>query len=613
MFRAVSCPIGYISKIIITGIKMNTKEKISRIRKKMDACGIAAVVIPGSDPHKSEYVAEHWQARKWLTGFSGSAGIAAITSDNAVLWTDFRYYIQAEKQIAGSPFVLFRTGQENVPDVWKWLAQTLAPGSRVGIDGALFAASEVRRIRSQLENREIGLDTDIDVMGDIWEDRPGMPVSRAFSLAENFAGQGRKDKIVQIKNAMADKGACFHLMASLDDIAWTLNLRGSDIHTNPVNIAFVLIGPEKLTLFMDRAKVDDKLACELGSDGVEIAGYEAVYGALADIPGGSAILVDPDNVNYRLFNSISKKIRIIETANPAAMMKAVKNETQIAHMKDTAVKDGAAVVNFLYMLEHLSDDEDITELGAAEKLNDFRRQQQFFVDNSFDPIVAFQDHSAMCHYSPSRETDVVIGSRGILLMDSGGHYLTGTTDITRTIVRGKPSKREILDYTLVLKGHISVASAVFPAGTRGYQIDTLARQYLWAEGLDFGHGTGHGVGFFLCVHEGPAAISPRPVDVKLEKGMVLTNEPGIYRDNYYGIRLENMVLVEDAFHNEFGTFLRFENLTYCHFERDLIDDTMLSADEKKWINEYHMLVYEKLSPVLAPDVASWLSEKTRPI
>ncbi len=592
---------------------MDIQEKIFRIRKKMEKYGIAAIVIPGSDPHKSEYVAEHWQTRKWLTGFSGSAGIAALTLDSAVLWTDFRYYIQAEKQIAGSPFVLFKTGQENVPDVWEWLTQTLRPGDRVGIDGSLFSAAEVRRIRSRLETCKIVLDTDIDVVDDIWKDRPGMPVSRAFSLAENFAGQTRKDKIRQIKNKMADLGACFHLMASLDDIAWTLNLRGSDIHTNPVNIAFVLMGPEKVLLFMDRAKIDDSLSRELGSDGVETAGYESVYSEVAKIPDDSSVLVDPENVNYRLFNSISRETKIIEAGNPAAMMKAVKNEIQITHMKDTAVKDGAAVVNFLYMLEHLSDDEKITELGAVEKLYDFRRQQQLFIDNSFDPIVAFQDHSAMCHYSPSKETDVVIGRKGMLLIDSGGNYLTGTTDITRTIALGRPSQREIADYTLVLKGHISVASAVFPAGTRGYQIDTLARQFLWAEGLDFGHGTGHGVGFFLCVHEGPAAISPRPVDVKLKKGMVLTDEPGIYRDNYYGIRLENMILVDEAFHNEFGTFLKFEHLTYCHFEADLIDTAMLSENEKKWINEYHMLVYEKLSPVLSCEVASWLAEKTRPI
>ncbi|MCK5350715.1 MAG: M24 family metallopeptidase, partial [Desulfobacula sp.] len=289
------------------------------------------------------------------------------------------------------------------------------------------------------------------------------------------------------------------------------------------------------------------------------------------------------------------------------------NDTEIAHLKQTAVKDGVAVVNFLFWLEHQNEDAQITEQFVADKLYAFRKAQALFVDNSFDPIMAYQDHSAMCHYSATRETDAIIGNTGMFLTDSGGNYLTGTTDITRTICRGEPSKQEITDYTLVLKGHIAVATALFPKGTKGFQIDTLSRQYLWNEGMDFGHGTGHGVGFFLCVHEGPARISPHPVDVKLEKGMVLTNEPGVYREGAYGIRLENMILVDSAFENEFGAFMKFETLTNCHFERNLIDITLLSGDEKNWINTYHARVYEKLSPNLDKDVASWLREKTRAI
>jgi len=364
-------------------------------------------------------------------------------------------------------------------------------------------------------------------------------------------------------------------------------------------------------LFVSDGKIDNKLARELNRDGIDIVEYEDITSALSKIQDNKTILIDPENTNYKLYQSINKRCRIVEKSNPAIALKAIKNNIEIAHLRHTAVKDGAAVVNFLFWIDHQNEDAQITEQSVADKLYSFRKDQELFIDNSFDPIMAYQDHSAMCHYSATKETDVIIGHAGMFLTDSGGNYLTGTTDITRTICRGKPSKQEITDYTLVLKGHISVATALFPKGTKGFQIDTLSRQYLWQQGMDFGHGTGHGVGFFLCVHEGPARISPHPVDVKLEKGMVLTNEPGVYRQGAYGIRLENMILVDDAFENEFGPFLKFETITYCHFERTLIDRDMLSNEETEWINDYHDMVYEKLSPSLDPNVALWLKEKTK--
>ena len=406
-------------------------------------------------------------------------------------------------------------------------------------------------------------------------------------------------------------GASYHLMATLDDIAWTLNLRGKDVHTNPVNIAFVLIAPEKVFLFVSKEKVNDALVEELNRDGIDILEYEDIYAGLLKIQDDGIIMVDPGNTNCRLYQSINKKCTIVEKPNPAIALKAIKNDIEITHLRQTVIKDGVAVASFLFWLEHLPDDERITEISAADKLYGFRKKQDLFVDNSFDPIMAFQDHSAMCHYSASLETNVAIGDTGMFLTDSGGNYLTGTTDITRTIFQGEPSKQQITDYTLVLKGHIAVATTLFPKGTRGFQVDTLSRQYLWKQGMDFGHGTGHGVGFFLCVHEGPARISSHPVDVKLEKGMLLTNEPGLYREGAYGIRLENMILVDQAFENEFGIFMKFETLTNCHFESNLIDPNLLSKDEKDWINTYHAKVYEKLSPNLDKDVASWLKEKTR--
>ena len=341
--------------------------------------------------------------------------------------------------------------------------------------------------------------------------------------------------------------------------------------------------------------------------------YEDIYTVLLKIGDGQTILVDPANTNYRLYQSINKKCKIVERPNPAIALKAIKNEIEIAHLRQTLIKDGVAVVSFLFWLEQQSEDARVTELSIADKLYGFRKKQDLFVDNSFDTIMAFRDHSAMCHYSATRETSAAIADTGMFLTDSGGNYLTGTTDITRTVFRGEPPGQAIKDYTLVLKGHIAVATILFPSGTRGFQVDTLSRQHLWRQGMDFGHGTGHGVGFFLCVHEGPARISPHPVDVKLEKGMVLTNEPGLYREGAYGIRLENMIHVDQAFENEFGVFMKFENLTYCHFERNLIDKNLLSKDEKDWVNTYHARVYEKLSPDLDKDVASWLRDKTRPL
>ncbi len=592
---------------------MHTDEKINRIRQLMRDGNIAAVIIPSSDPHQSEYIAEHWQARKWLTGFSGSAGTAVITLEHAILWTDFRYYIQAADQIKGSVLELYKMGELDVPDFEKYLADTLKPGDTIGIDGNVFSMIKVKKYKIMFKERDILLNTNIDFIKPLWRDRPTIPVSKAFSFSKKYAGQSRVEKFEQIRDRMNDAGACFHLMATLDDIAWTLNLRGTDIHTNPVNIAFVLISSKKVTLFLNPEKIDSELAKELKHDGIEILEYKNISNVLSQIQNRETILVDPENINYRLYRSINKKCKIIEKANPAIALKAIKNNIETAHLKNTAIKDGAAVTNFLFWLENQDEDKRLTEMSVADKLYEFRKEQDLFIDNSFDPIMAFGDHSAMCHYCADSETDVAIGSQGMFLTDSGGNYLTGTTDITRTICRGKPTKQQIRDYTLVLKGHIAVAATLFPKGTKGFQIDTLSRQYLWNMGMDFGHGTGHGVGFFLCVHEGPAKISPHPVDVKLEQGMVLTNEPGVYREGEYGIRLENMILVEQAFENDFGSFMKFKNMTYCHFERNLIDETILSQKEIEWINSYHAEVYEKLSPVLKQNVALWLKDKAFPL
>jgi len=594
-------------------ILQTTDDKINQIRQLMKAGKIDAVIIPSDDPHKSEYVAEHWQARKWLTGFSGSAGTAVVTQDHAILWTDFRYYIQAQEQIKGSEFELYKMGETDVPKIDQWLLKTLKPNDTIGLDGSLFSMNTLKKYKTLFQDKPLTLNANVDVIGQLWADRPAMPASKAFLFFEKYTGESRSEKIKRIQRQMAMLGADCHLMVSLDDIAWTLNLRGSDVHTNPVNIAFLLITKDRQDLFVDLDKISIDIERELAKDQVEISRYQDIDKKLSKISTDFKVLIDPDNVSVRLGQAIPGVCRKIEKPSPVVALKTIKNQVQIDHLRATAIKDGVAMVNFLCWLEHQTANSKLTEMSVADKLFGFRKEQPDFIDNSFDPIMAYQEHSAMCHYGATKQTDVPIEDEGVFLTDSGGNYLTGTTDITRTISRGNPSLQQIKDYTLVLKGHIAVATITFPKGTRGVQIDTLARQYLWKNGFDFGHGTGHGVGFFLCVHEGPARISPVPVDEALKPGMLLTNEPGIYREGQYGMRHENMILVLDAFENEFDSFLKFEQMTYCHFERDLIDPSMLTNEEKNWLNAYHEKVYEKISPGLKKEARVWLKAKTRPI
>lgn len=593
---------------------MKTYEKLTALRQMMSDHQIAALVVPSADPHQSEYVSGHWQARAWLTEFTGSAGVAVVTRTRAILWTDFRYWLQAGDQIQGSEFELFKTGETGVPEFHRWIFDHLSPEDTVAIDGRVISRNQEKTWCHLWDIRDIRLRTDLDLVGDIWQgDRPSMPVTKAWEFDVKYAGQSRTEKIEQIRNVMEQAGADCHVMTGLEDIAWTFNLRGSDGINNPVNIAFALVEKDQVRLFIHPDKVGSDLSDRLSADGVQLENYPDIYAVVKDLPEKAHVLLDPDMVSAGLWAAVNPDCRIIDQTGPAVRLKAVKNQTQIDHLRETAVRDGVAVVNFLYWLTHRDPAETMSEMSIEKKLLAFRRQQPDFISNSFDPIMAYDEHSAMCHYSATPETDRLLDWQHMFLTDSGGNYLTGTTDITRTLCLGQPTRQQIRDYTLVLKGHIAVATACFPEGTRGFQIDTLARQFLWQQGMNFGHGTGHGVGFFLCVHEGPARISPHPVDAALEKGMVLTNEPGIYREGEYGIRLENMVLVTDACQTEFGRFLTFENLTWCHFERDLIDTGRLTDSERSWIDEYHQQVFDFLDTRLEPRVSSWLYRQTRPL
>jgi Xaa-Pro aminopeptidase len=592
---------------------MKPFEKITAIRQIMAAERIAALVVPSADPHQSEYVTAHWQARAWLTGFTGSAGVAVVTADKAILWTDFRYWIQAASQIRESEFALFKSGEPDVPEFHDWIFENLSENDVAAIDGQMISRNQEKKYRDLWDIGNIGLRTDLDLVSRVWLNRPPMPATNAWDFSTRFAGQSRAEKMQDIRDAMNASGAGWYVMTGLEDIAWTFNLRGSDAPGNPVNIAFALIGLEHAQLFIQPDKVDKDLAAVLAADGVRLSSYKDIFSTVEKLPENACVLLDPDMVSSAVFSAVNPACRILEKTGPATRLKAVKNRIQIQHLKETAVKDGVAVTEFLHWMATRDAGEPVSEISAEEKLFDLRSRQTDFMENSFDPIMAYGPHSAMCHYRATKDTDVQIQDTGMFLTDSGGNYLTGTTDITRTISLGRPTLQQILDYTLVLKGHIAVAEACFPKGTKGFQIDTLARQFLWQQGMNFGHGTGHGVGFFLCVHEGPARISPHPVDVALEPGMLLTNEPGVYREGEYGIRLENMVLVTKARKTAFGDFLAFENLTWCHFEREMVDTCLLNQAEIQWLNQYHQQVFDRLSPHLAPETASWLKMRTAPL
>jgi Xaa-Pro aminopeptidase len=588
---------------------MNTHDKLSLLRQKMDETGVSAVIIPNADPHQSEYLAEHWQTLKWLTGFSGSAGTAVVTKTQAGMWTDFRYWIQAAAQL--DDFELFRQGDTDVPSFDTWLTQTLSDTDRVALDGKMMSAAQAGKLKKQFAQTGIVLDTTMDLISDLWQDRPPKPQTPAFELDTVYAGETRKEKVIRIRKKMADCNADCHVLAALDDIAWTFNLRGQDIHSNPVNIAFALITANKISLFMDSAKVSETLGAALEADGVAVLDYNAFYETVLNLDEKSKVLLDPERISDFIYQSIKARSKIIERSNPSVMFKSLKNKVEIAHIRETAIKDGRAVVNFLHWL--WTSDVPKTEMTTAEQLLNFRKEQEDFIHPSFDSIMAFKEHSAICHYSAAPDTDLPLSPDAMFLTDSGGNYLTGTTDITRTVHLGTPTNQEVKDYTLVLKAHIAVATARFPATARGYQIDAMARRHLWQQGLDFGHGTGHGVGFFLCVHEGPARLSSLPLDITLRPGMLLTNEPGLYREGQHGIRLENMVLVIEDRQTQFGKFFKFENMTFCHFERNLMDKSMLNPEEVNWINEYHQRVYDRLAPGLDHPVRQWLKQRTTPL
>ena len=585
--------------------------RLDALRNVMREAGIAAVVVPQADPHLGEYLAAHWQVRRWLSGFTGSAGDLVVTLDRALLWTDSRYFIQAAAQLDGSGIELMKDGLAETPSIAAFLCSA---GSRVGVDGMLFSAPALEALASRLESAGIDLDCHFDPVGRLWSDRPALPDGKIFVHDSKYAGQSARRKIEDVLGAVKGEGAAAVFVSALDEIAWILNIRCNDVRHTPVATSYLYLSEADKVLFIAEAKLTDETRAYLASEGVRTQDYGAVTAFLAALPESVRVLVDPARTSGAVMDILGS--RAVATAvSPAAVMKSVKNDVQIAGVRDAMVRDGVALVKaFMEIERRMADGEATTELDVAALLHEYRSQGDLYFDESFGTIAGYADHGAIVHYEADAASNAQLQPRGLLLVDSGAQYLDGTTDITRTIALGEPTAEEKRDFTLVMKGHIALANTVFPAGTRGAQLDAIARQFLWKNGLSYLHGTGHGVGHFLSVHEGPHSIRLNNVEAPLLPGSITSNEPGLYREGVHGIRCENLVLCRELMETEFGTFLGFEILTLFPFDRSLFDTSIMTEEEVAWVDNYHALVRERLWPALENAVQrAWLDVHTAPL
>lgn len=593
---------------------MNTtiKERIRALRTWMKQTGIDAFIIPSTDPHLSEYVAPHWQSREWISGFTGSAGTVVVTGNEAGLWTDSRYFLQAARQIEGTGIDLYKEMLPETPSIPAFLSERLEKGQTAGIDGRVFATDAARLLREELAVKGIGLKCAPDPMEQIWNGRPEMPQAPAFIYDTKYAGRTCTEKLEAIRAEMKKAEADSLLLSALDEIAWTLNLRGSDVHCNPVVVSYLLIGRNEAHYFINSRKVTPEVAAHLHEAGVSLHTYQEIESYLAQLPAGS-LMLEPGKTNYAVRSAIPQSCRVIEAPSPVALLKAVRNEQETAGLRQAMRRDGVALVKFLKWLEEAVPQGTETEISVDRKLHELRAAQPLYMGESFDTIAGYGAHAAIVHYEATPETDIPLEPRGFLLLDSGAQYLDGTTDITRTIALGPLTDEEKTDYTLILKGHIDLAMAVFPEGTRGAQLDVLARMPIWQHRMNFLHGTGHGVGHFLNVHEGPQSIRMNENPVALRAGMVNSNEPGVYKAGSHGIRTENLVLTVPAGEGLFGRYLKFETVTLCPICTRGIVRSLLTPAETDWLNQYHRKVYEQLSPGLNEDERLWLEKACKAI
>lgn len=587
-------------------------ERIAALRAHIAKENIQAFIIPSTDPHLSEYVAPHWQSREWISGFTGSAGTVVVTAKEAGLWTDSRYFLQADRQIEGTGIALYKEMLPETPSIPAFLSSLLQKGDTVGIDGKMFSADEVQHLQRELRQSGIYVKSIADPMQLLWSDRPAMPLAPAFVYDTKYAGKSFTEKLSAVRKKMKAAGAESLLLSALDEIAWLLNIRGSDVHCNPVVVSYLLIERYEIHCFIQPQKVTAELASYFKANGISIHGYKEIEDYLSNTHAES-ILVNPVKTNYAIYSAISPTCRIINGTSPIALLKAVRNEQEIIGIHAAMQRDGIALVRFLKWLEEAVPAGRETEISVDRKLHEFRAAQPLYMGESFDTIAGYKEHGAIVHYEATPETDVVLKPEGFLLLDSGAQYLDGTTDITRTIALGNLTEEEKLDYTLILKGHIALAMAVFPEGTRGAQLDVLARMPIWQQHMNYLHGTGHGVGHFLNVHEGPQSIRMNENPIPLQPGMITSNEPGVYKAGSHGIRTENLVLTVPAGKGMFGNYLKFETITLCPICRKGIIKELLTAEEIKWLNKYHQTVYEKLAPDLNNDEREWLKEACKAI
>lgn len=593
---------------------MEAKERIDNLRRLMKDKGITAYIIPTSDPHQSEYLADYYKTRVWISGFTGSAGTVVVTEKDAILWTDGRYFIQAEKELKGSGIELYKMGIPGFPTYIEWLKDNLKEGDILGFDGKIYPQSDVERLEKEIGTKGIKLVDEYDLVGELWTDRPEAPKSKAFVHDVKYTGKTTTEKIEEVRKEMDKKGATHFLIGSLDDIAWLYNIRGRDVANNPVIVSYALVSKDDAWLFVDEDKVDDEVRKHLKENGVKIEDYDKVKDYVKKIEKGSKIFLDPTRINRWLYKGIPEHCEVIKGTNITTQLKAIKNEVEIKNQKNAYIKDGVALVKFMHWLDKNVGKMLITEVSASEKLEEFRREQEGFIEPSFDTIAAYKENAAMMHYKAEEgKSNYELKRENMFLVDSGGQYYDGTTDITRTIVLGDITEEEKRDFTLTLKGHINLINSRFLYGATGSHLDVLARYPLWQEGLDYKCGTGHGVGFLLNVHEGPHSISNKHNKVSLEKGMIVTIEPGVYKEGKHGIRIENVAVVEKDINTDSGQFMKFEVLSYCPIDLDGVDVELLTEEERKWLNEYHKEVYEKLSPYLNEEEKEWLKEQTRSI
>ena len=594
------------------------KQRIEKIRDLMKEKNIYAYIVPSSDYHQSEYVGEYFKAREFMSGFTGSAGTLIVSMDEVGLWTDGRYFIQAEQELKHSGIKLFKMGEEGVPTIEEYLLEKLPKNSTLGFDGRVMSVKEGQNLANKLVFKGINIEYKYDLVNDIWQDRCSLPTEKAFLLDIEYSGESFSHKLSRIRQAMKEKKATTHILASLDDIAWLFNIRGRDVKSNPVVLSYAVICTNSVYLFIDKNKIDEDIKHELSKENVQIKGYDEVYEFIKNIDEDEVVLIDTSKVNYAIYNNIPSNVQKIEERNPSILFKSIKNEIELKNIRNSHIKDGVAFTKFMYWLKNNIGKIDITEISATQKLEDFRREQDKFIEPSFSTIAAYKDHAAMMHYSATEESNYKLEPRDLFLVDSGGQYFDGTTDITRTIALGPILENVRRDFTNVVRGMIRLSKAKFLYGCRGYNLDILARGPLWEEGIDYKCGTGHGIGFLLNVHEGPNGFRWKVREgiddtCILEEGMVTTNEPGVYVENSHGIRIENEIVVRKAEKNEYGQFMNFEVITFAPIDLDAIDESLLLKDERIYLNNYHKQVYDKISPYLNEEEKQWLKIYTREI